>query len=105
MDNSQSTGSFGAATGGMSPELQQAIASRSGQSLVTSQVTNGSPNAQPMPQVQGSSQMVSGGATSPQNSTPERIDDAHIILNAMAERLKSQNKIAEAQNILPKMGG
>lgn len=95
------TGSFGAAAGGISPELQAAIQRRVGQGGVTDQVTQSSPNAQPMPSTPPSSipasstpQIPTGGATGGQTGT-ERDDDAALILKAMSERLKSQNKIAE----------
>ncbi len=101
----ENTGSFGGAAGGISPDLRAAMQQRVGQGGTTQQVTQGSPNATPMPPPpQGNPQMVPSAPTGGQGGSSQRVDDAHIILKAMAGRLKSQEKIAEARMIPPKLG-
>lgn len=102
MDN---TGSFGAAIGGMTPELQAAVQRRAGTGATTSQVSNTAPTADPSTQVppvppirtQPTASAATAGA-SPEPSLPFDSAEAKIILQAMSGRLKAlSNVIAPKQ--------
>jgi len=95
----QNTGSFGAAIGGMSPELQAAMQRRPAGAAVppTSQVSNTAPTADPttqMPLAPTASAATAGapqGAPSP--TMPFDSSEAKIILSAMGGRLKALNSL------------
>ena len=89
------TGSFGSATGGMSPELQAAISRRAGgnPSGTTGQVTQGSPTFDPTIQQPQSSPMsapASVGVQMPQGMGGEAklpTPETELIVRALAQRL------------------
>ena len=97
------TGSFGAATGGMTPELQAAISRRAGgnPSGPMGQVSNSAPTANPATQVPSSTPLAGspaptsiamGGTSQPGVSgsagLPTESDEATLILKALSGRLK-----------------
>jgi hypothetical protein len=95
MDN---LGSFGAAAGGMSPELQEAMQRRAGGPTAgtSAQVTQGAPGASPMPQ--GAPQGMPPQGLPPQMGTatgnqgpaiPIDSSEAKIIIQALTTRLKA----------------
>ena len=92
------TGSFGAAIGGMSPELQAAMQRRAGAGAVptSDQVSNTAPTADPstqMPTAPTASAATAGApATNPQ--LPFDSSEAKIILQAMGGRLKALSRLA-----------
>jgi len=104
------TGSFGAAIGGMTPELEAAVSRRGGgaamQPPAMSQVSNTAPTfdptaqGAPIPPMQG---LMGQSTPQPTQSMgqPTGSDEAQIILNALSARLKSDSKIKEAQSIPP----
>ena len=102
MDQSNNLGSFGAATGGLSPELQAAIQSRAGGVPASSQVTNSAPTANPETQapnpMTGAPPMPqqTASASAPQPNLPFDASEAKIILSAMGTRLKALSKLAGA---------
>lgn len=109
MDNNPNSGSFMANAGGGGGALASAISRRQGALNTQSQGAPGGGSPLPATPPSGSPQMVpqspSGSTGAAQGGTPKRSDDAHIILNAMAGRLKSQEKIAEAHLAAPATGG
>ena len=101
------SGSFMGNAGGQGGDLAAAIARRSG-ALNQQGAGSATPSVLPSTAPTGNPQMAAsapvGASAGATGASPERVDDAHIILKAMSERLKSQNKIAEAVVIPPKMG-
>ncbi len=104
MDNN--TGSFGAATGGLTPELKEAMDRRSNQGAasvpLTQQVTNDAPTMNPatqgpsMPSIGGS---PAAGMTSPQPlPTVSNPQDTSLIIKALSNKLASDSKLAEKAN-------
>jgi hypothetical protein len=97
MQPPSNTGSFGSATGGMTPELQEAITRRQGgnPSGAMAQVSNSAPTANPETQVRsmGSPQPVGTPQT---NSLPtgggQPTSEARIILQALKGRLDALSK-------------
>lgn len=84
----QSTGSFGAAIGGMSPELQAAMQRRAGSpsAPTSAQVSNSAPTANPMPQIpQGAPPAPQGIG---QTSSTQPPSESVIIVKALGDRLK-----------------
>ena len=106
MDN---TGSFGAAAGGMSPELQAAIQRRQGgnPSGPMGQTTNSAPTNNPMiqqPQIQPSqvnpaSLGVPSGSPRPSGGAglPINVPEAQLIIKALDQRLRSISKQEEGE--------
>ena len=94
----QNTGSFGAATGGMSPELSEAIQRRAGgnQGGTTAQVTQGAPTFDPTTQMPQSATSMSPLGLPPQQGTPQGDMESKIIVNALNSRLKSLSKVQES---------
>lgn len=92
-----------APAGGGGAELQEAMARRVG--ALNQQGVGAAGGGSPLPSLAPSQapQMVPGASSGATGASSERVDDAHIILKAMSQRLKSQEKIAEAQSIPPKM--
>lgn len=98
-------------TQGMNPSqnpLQAAIARRQG-ALNQQSAGSATPSPLPVPPPQGNPQMVHQTPMRPQ-TPPEPWNPEQTILEAMAGRLKSAEKIAEAKAIPPKyptspMGG
>lgn len=110
--NPTNTGSFGAAIGGVSPELQAAMASRQGGASVgapiSSQVSQAAPTADiqtqapaaptasaPMPPMGGSPEM---GAPMPAESAPVpqmpfESPEAKMIVGSLGNRLKALSKL------------
>lgn len=93
------TGSFGAAAGGMTPELQAAMQRRAGGGNPTAQVTNSAPTANPQPQApQPPMQQPSGPVSSPAPVEPggggmtTPTTEASTILKAMSNRLNMLSK-------------
>lgn len=104
MDN---TGSFGAAAGGVTPELQAAIQRRAGgnPSGATGQVTQGSPNYNPtiQPSQANSAPAPSGALGSPPFTPsgtgaglPANVPESELIIKALDSRLKALSKIQGA---------
>ena len=87
------TGSFGAAIGGMTPELQAAVQRRAGGSAVapTAQVSNSAPTADPSIQMPTppTASAATAGAPAQQPNLPFDSSEAKIILQAMSGRLKA----------------
>lgn len=104
----QSTGSFGSAAGGMSPELQAAISRRAGDQggSPLNQVTQGAPTANPQTQApapmagvppSGAAQPGLSGSPMPpdqnaQNGVPFGSAEAKMILGSLSNYLKSITK-------------
>lgn len=93
---------------GGSSAIQEAMARRGVDASILQQVGGNAPTAMPMPQQPQSGvmgQMPSPDATMqgavPQQGVPQGSDEASIILNALATRLKSDSKIKESQAIPP----
>ena len=103
MQPPSNTGSFGAATGGMSPELQAAVQRRAGgnPSGPMAQVSNSAPTANPATQVPSPTPLT--GSPSPTSTVmsatpqvgmagsaglPVESSEAQLILKALAGRLK-----------------
>lgn len=104
MNPPNNTGQFGTATGGISPELQEAIAGRQTQGGVTNQVTQSAPgfdpNTQPSAPPQGAPPPTPMGAT-PMDSGPMipssgENPEVKIILGALKSRLDLWNKVQGA---------
>lgn len=93
----QNTGSFGAATGGMSPELTEAIQRRAGgnQGGATAQVTQSAPTFDPSTQMPSAPTSMSPLGLPPQQGTPEGDMESKIIIKALDSRLKSLSKVQE----------
>lgn len=92
-------GSFGAAAGGVSPELMAALQRRQTGGGATSAVTNGAPTMDPQTQPP-----MPGGApvsnpamgAAPQPGLPMDSSESSIILKALDSRLKAISKIQGA---------
>lgn len=106
--NPNNTGNFGAAGGGISPELQAAITSRQTQGAPTQAVTQGSANYNPAvqpaqpptgqaPQMTPMGQPPMPQPTAPSTPTPEKTETRYII-EALDGRLKSLSKMEQMQN-------
>jgi hypothetical protein len=99
--NPTNTGSFGAAAGGLSPELQAAIQRRAGgnPSGPLGQVTQGSPNFNPTTQIPNSAPAPLRHLGSPSMTTgsgaglPADSSESKLIISALRERLKSLSDI------------
>jgi len=96
------TGSFGSATGGMSPELAAAMQRRAGgnPSGPMGQVSQGAPTANPATQVPNSApasinvpsqSSPSGDGMGLPTNTPE----SQLIIKALDQRLRSLSKVQE----------
>lgn len=97
----ENTGSFGAAAGGISPELQASIQRRAGAQGGTSAVTAGAPTFDPStqpaqpPTGQPASQPV-GGAPAPTLDKPQisfESPEAKMIVGSLSTRLKALSKM------------
>lgn len=98
------TGSFGAAAGGISPELQAAM-QRRGQGGATAAVTQGAPGFDPLVQPAqaptGAPPMPMGAvpaqpsAQAPTPALPFDSSEAQLIIKSLDSRLKALSKVDE----------
>ena len=103
--NPNNTGSFGAAIGGMSPELQAAVQRRAGgnPSGTMGQTSNTAPTNNPQTQIPPSSPAPNPSPPNPVSvgmgggaGLPSGSDESSLIVKALTGRLQSLSKIQGA---------